>query len=327
MSLTVWMPHGAGSRFEEELRERLDPAVELWSGPDAPVPPKHRVLVAGRPSDAELATSPQLEAVVIPWAGVPPSTREAVAARQGLSLHVLHHNAAPTAELAVTLLLAAAKRVVPLDRKLRAGDWTPRYEDGGGGLLLEGKTALVLGFGAIGRRVARALRALGMELLATRRSVAGVERDEGVEVHPADRTGELLGRADAILCCLPDTPDTKGLLGEAAFAQTRRHAVLVNVGRGGLVDEGALWSALEEGRLGAAGLDVWWSYPREEAERASTPPGRFVWGSRDDVVLSPHRAGHSDRTDALRAEHLAASLNAAARGEPMPNRVDLEAGY
>ena len=327
MSLTVWMPQGAGKGFEKELRARLDAAVELWSGPDAPVPPKQRVLVAGRPSDAELAASPELETVIIPWAGVPPSTREAVASRDGLALHVLHHNAAPTAELALTLLLAAAKCVVPLDRKLRSGDWTPRYEDGSSGLLLEGKTALVLGFGAIGRRVARALQALGMEVLATRRTVDGVERDEGVDVHPGDRTGELLGRADAILCCLPDTPGTKGLLGEAAFAQTKPHAVFVNVGRGGLVDEGALWSALDEGRLGAAGLDVWWSYPHEESERASTPPGRFDWGSRDDVVLSPHRAGHSDRTDALRAEHLAASLNAAARGEPIPNRVDLEAGY
>jgi phosphoglycerate dehydrogenase-like enzyme len=326
MSFAVWMPHGAGTPFEARLRERIDESVHLWSGPDAPVPPKHRVLVTGRPTDAELAASPELEAVIIPWAGVPPSTRELLAARDGLSLHVLHHNAAPTAELAVTLLLAAAKKVVPYDRGLRAGDWTLRYE-GDGGMLLDGRTAVVLGHGAIGRRVARALLALGMTVKATRRLAESVTLVQGVEVHPASRAGDLLVEADAIVCCLPDTPETKGLLGETAFARTRPQAVLVNVGRGALIEEAALWSALDEGRLGAAGLDVWWNYPHGEDARTSTPPGRFDWGSRDDVVLSPHRAGHSDHTDVLRAEHLAASLNAAARGESIPDRVDLEAGY
>lgn len=326
MTLTAWMPQGAGSGFERELRARLDDEVELWTGPEAPVPPIQRVLVAGRPSDVEMAASPELEAVIIPWAGVPPSTRELVAKHEGLSLHVLHHNAAPTAELAIALLLAAAKRVIPYDRSLRAGDWTMRYE-GDGGLLLEGRQALVLGHGAIGKRVARALRALGMNVKATRRHATRAETVDGVEIHPASRTGDLVAEADAIVCCLPDTPETKGLLGHGAFERTKPDAVFVNVGRGGLVDEEALWDALEGERLGAAGLDVWWSYPHEEDQRTSTPPGRFDWGSRDDVVLSPHRAGHSDRTDALRAEHLAASLRAAARGEPIPNRVDLEAGY
>jgi len=326
MSLSVWMPHGAGSRFDASLREQLDEAVLLWTGPDTPVPPGHRILVTGRPTDSELAASPALEAVIIPWAGVPQATRELVSSRDGLSLHVLHHNAAPTAELALALLLAAAKRVVPHDRSLRAGDWTPRYE-GDGGLLLEGRSALVLGFGAIGQRVARALVALGMTVRATRRRTEGVNTVDGVDVHPAASTGDLIAESDVLVCCLPDTPETKGLLGDVAFARTRPHAVLVNVGRGGLVDEQALWNALEEGRLGAAGLDVWWCYPHEESDRKNTQPGRLDWGTRDDVVLSPHRAGHSDRTDALRAESLAASLNAAARGEDIPNRVDLTAGY
>jgi phosphoglycerate dehydrogenase-like enzyme len=305
---------------------RIDGHVELWCGPDVPEPPRQRVLVAGRPTEAELAASPDLEAVVIPWAGVPASTLELLSSRADLTLHVLHHNAAPTAELALALVLAAAKRVVPHDRALRGGDWTPRYESDGG-LLLEGRTALVLGFGSIGRRVAGALSALGMDVRATRRRSRGAEIVESVEVHPADHTGDLIAEADVIACCLPDTPATHGLLGEAAFGRTRPHAILVNVGRGGLVDEEALWNALEDGRLGAAGLDVWWSYPHEEAQRSATPPGRFDWGSRDDVVLSPHRAGHSDRTAQLRAAHLAEALNAAVRGEPIPNRVDLSAGY
>jgi phosphoglycerate dehydrogenase-like enzyme len=103
--------------------------------------------------------------------------------------------------------------------------------------------------------------------------------------------------------------------------------VLVNVGRGPIVDEAALYAALRDGTLYAAGLDVWYNYPADEAARAHTPPSDYPFHELDNVVMSPHRAGSSVETEALRMVHLARLLNAAARGEPMPNRVDLEAGY
>jgi phosphoglycerate dehydrogenase-like enzyme len=95
------------------------------------------------------------------------------------------------------------------------------------------------------------------------------------------------------------------------------------------VDEAALYHALRDGRLHAAGLDVWYHYPApgDEAARAHTPPSAYPFHELDNVVLSPHRAGGSMETDRARMDHLAALLAAAARGEPLPNRVNIQVGY
>jgi phosphoglycerate dehydrogenase-like enzyme len=304
--------------FLDQLHAHLAGEVTVVTGAEGPCD----VLVHGEPDRARLEASPDLRAVVIPYAGVPFRTRELLRDFPRISLHNLHHNAAPTAELAVALMLAAAKALVPLDRALRRHDWRPRYvarDD----LLCNGKTALVLGYGAIGRRVAAACRGLGMTVLATRRRGAGEGPDE---IHaPADLPA-LLPRAHAVFVCLPRTPETEGLLGRRELALLPDGAILVNVARGPLVDEEALYAELERGRL-AAGLDVWYRYPEGEEARAATPPATHPFHELDNVVMSPHRGGDCADTEVLRARGLAAMLNAAARGEPMPNRVDLARGY
>jgi phosphoglycerate dehydrogenase-like enzyme len=103
--------------------------------------------------------------------------------------------------------------------------------------------------------------------------------------------------------------------------------VLVNIGRGRIVAEEALYAALRSGQLHAAGLDVWYSYPPDEAARAHHRPSAHPFHELDNVVMSPHRGGAADETARLRMGALAELLNAAARGEPVPNRVDPEAGY
>jgi phosphoglycerate dehydrogenase-like enzyme len=311
MALDVFLPRPPGGGFLEDLEARLDPEVRLTTETPESCP----FLVEGRPSAEQIEGR---EAVIIPYAGVPRPTLELMRKHPGIALHNLHHNAAPTAELAVALLLAAAKRIVPIDRALRSGDWRPRYVETRA-FLCEGKTALVLGHGAIGRRVADACRALGMTVLAVRR------RPSTEEYGPEDLRN-LLPRADALIICLPWTEETDGLLGAPELARLPEGALLVNVARGPVVDAEALFLALREGHL-AAGLDVWYRYPENEDARARTFPANQPFHELDNVVLSPHRAGHAQETEALRARHLAAMLNAAARGETMPHRVDLEAGY
>lgn len=310
------------------LRAQVDARVTLTAGPELPDPAVFHLLVAGRPTRVQIEASPNLCALIVPWAGIPESTRELVLEFPGITVHNLHHNAQPVAELVVALLLAAAKGIVPLDRSLRADDWTPRYQPSRA-LLLAGKTALVLGYGAIGRIVARLCRGLGMEVIATRRRAAlPPQRDaEGTLLAPAGMLHDLLPGADALLVCVPHTPDTTGLLGAEELALLPAHAVLVNIARGPVVDEAALYQALRQGTIHAAGLDVWYHYPGSEEVRAHTPPSAYPFRELDNVVMSPHRGGASTETERLRMEHLAVLLNAAARGEPLPNRVDLEAGY
>jgi phosphoglycerate dehydrogenase-like enzyme len=139
---------------------------------------------------------------------------------------------------------------------------------------------------------------------------------------------ELLPAADVLVSCLPLTTRTEAIIGEAELALLPENALLVNVGRGAVVQEKALFNALRSGRLGGAGLDVWYQYPSEEA-RANTPPSAYPFGELDNVVLSPHRAGAlgMGESELMRMDALAVSLNAAARGEGIPYRVDVVEGY
>ena len=116
-------------------------------------------------------------------------------------------------------------------------------------------------------------------------------------------------------------------LGEPELRLLPPGSLLVNVARGPVVDQAALYRALLDGHLHAAGLDVWYRYPASPAERSHTPPADFPFHELDNVVMSPHRAGLAVETEALRMQALAELLNAACRGDSVPNRVDVQAGY
>ncbi|MBI5563400.1 MAG: hydroxyacid dehydrogenase [Chloroflexi bacterium] len=304
-----------------ELRAQLDVRVHLTTGEllsDA------EILIGGRPTREQLLACAQVHALIVPWAGVPDNTQALLREFPHIAVHNLHHNAAATAEYAVALLMAAAKFIVPVDRHLRLNDWTPRYAPSRS-IGLAGKTALILGYGQIGQRVGRGCAALGMTVIATRRN--RLEKDEVAAVYATSELSTLLPQTDVIIITAPLTPETKGLIGEKELALLPRGSILVNVGRGLIVDEAALFSALKSGHLGAAGLDVWYQYPKDEASRVNTPPSQFPFHELDNVVLSPHRGGDEVGIDTQRMTELAELLNAAARGETMLNRVDVEAGY
>jgi len=315
---------------ERFLRTLLDLRIEFSSdGEGSPVPADADILIGGRPSREDMEACPRLRMLIVPYAGIPEATRELMLDFPHVAVHNLHHNAASVAELALALLLSAAKRLIPADRALRRGDWSMRYA-AAGDVQLDGKSALVLGCGAIGTRIGRACNALGMRVLGVcRRPSLSARVDAGVEIHGPDALPDLLPRANVLFVSLPLVPATRGLLGAREFELLPEDAVLVNIARGAIVNECALYEALAEGRIGAAGLDVWYRYPREAAERTSTLPSALPFYELDNVVLSPHRGGAFNHHDLerLRAEHLARLLNAAARGDPVTNRVDVDAGY
>ena len=295
--------------------------VELTTGDEPPADADYEILVAGRPSRELLLASQKLRALVIPFAGLPKITVETLAEFKDLAVHNLHHNAAATAELAVALMLAAAKSMVRVDRRFRGNDWSDRG-DKSLALQLAGRTALVVGFGAIGSRVGAACRGLAMEVIGVRRGGGPVP---GFEIHAPDRLNELLPRANVLVICVPSTPATEGMIGASELALLPADAGLVNVARGAVVDEEALFNALKCGRLFAAGLDVWYRYPKAPTEAGA--PSRFPFSELENVVLSPHRGGHVQETEVLRMEALAQTLNLAAAGEPLPCAVDLQEGY
>jgi phosphoglycerate dehydrogenase-like enzyme len=175
----------------------------------------------------------------------------------------------------------------------------------------------IVGLGGIGRAVARRGHALGMRVLATRRS--GTEGPEGVQVLAgADALERLLPRADYLVLAAPLTDATRGMIGEGELAALPAGAVLVNVGRGEVVDEEALVRALASGRLRGAGLDVF--------AREPLPPSSPLW-SLPNVLVTPHVSGTSHRFWHRQTELILDNLRRYLAGEPLRNTVDTEAGY
>jgi len=324
--MNVWMPHAPNDEARNVLEAAVPTNVEIYYGSIDKDRDRFRVLVAGRPSQEDFDACTRLTHLVAPFAGIPTSTLKMARGRPGLHLHNLHHNSVSAAELAFALLLTAAKQVIPAHEALREGDWRPRTEVSS--VTLDGKTALVLGLGAIGRRLARLCRAAGMRILAIRRRPTGSD-DAADEVHEADRIDELLPQTDALLVCLPLTNETRGLLDARRLTLLPRKAVLVNIARAEIIDEDALFNALQSNALAAAGLDVWYRYPTSKEERSDTPPSRHDFGGLSNVVLSPHRGGAltAADTELRRMQALAEVLTAIGTGDRVPGLVDLAAGY
>ena len=305
---------------------RLAPSIHLTFSEEVPRNAEFKVLVAGRPAEKLLKASPELERVIIPWAGLAAETRQKLLSHPHLTVHNLHHNAAATAELGLALLLAAAKRLLPMDRSLRQGDWRPRYH-GPYGVLLAGSRAAVVGYGHIGRRIAQYCQALGMEVSATRRSIKDPYHDEGISIKPAEALGQLLGSTDVLILCAPLTDETRGMIGAMELATMPEDGILINIGRGGLVDPWSLYNALADVNLGAAGLDVWYQYPGNSEVQSDTRPSEAPFWELENVVMSPHRGGMIDETRSQRTEALIELLNEAVAGEEPGNVVDVKRGY
>jgi phosphoglycerate dehydrogenase-like enzyme len=282
-----------------------------------------QALVDGNPRP-ETLDGASLRHVVVPYAGVSAKLREAVLERAHLTLSNSHFNAAFVAQHAVALLLACCNRIVEADHAMRRGDWGPRHDDAFTSLHLGGKTALLLGYGAIGREIEKRLRGLGVKTLVYRRhpTEGGAGRGE----YGPGSLNEALGAADVLIVSLPATPETRGLLDGEALEAIRPGAVLVNVGRGDVIDEWALQEALLSGKLRGAGLDVWWRYPETDAQRSSTLPATAPLHKIPTVVMSPHRANQvADWEDAAFRDVLT-TLHSLANGKAV-NLVDPRRGY
>jgi phosphoglycerate dehydrogenase-like enzyme len=314
------------TEFITILRGFLEGHIQLTTGPIRQELPPFEALVAGRPDKAALDYSPNLESLFIPFAGVPPETRTLIRSYPTLRVYNLHHNARTTAELALALLLAASKNLLTYDKALRRADWTPRYE-GNPGFHLQGCRVCVLGFGSIGREIGVLCKAVGMKVEGIRFSASPGEVWNNIPIYPPDALHSLLENSQILILSVPLTEKTVGIIGEEELKLLQRPSVLVNIARGSIVDEAALYHALLDGTLFAAGLDVWYQYPSSMDERTSTWPSRYPFQELPNVVLSPHRGGAADSMEYLRAEALARLLSAASRGETLWNQVDLQRGY
>ncbi|MFZ1490815.1 MAG: D-2-hydroxyacid dehydrogenase [Ilumatobacteraceae bacterium] len=212
--------------------------------------------------------------------------------------------APPIAQTAVMMMLALSRDLPAWGVAQREHRWAPhRFAE------LEGTTLAVVGMGPIGCEIARLGIALRMRVIGCRRTPSG---DEVCETWPLHRLDDLLAEADWIVLALPLADGTRGLIGAEQFALMRPGARLVNVGRGELVDEEALVSALVSGQLGGAGLDVFATEP--------LPADSALWDMAN-VIVTPHSSGASDLSLERATDIFVDNLERWHRGDELRNEI------
>jgi phosphoglycerate dehydrogenase-like enzyme len=286
------------------------------SSQGGPPPESVTHLVDGTPEE-EWLDLPHLEAVIVPWAGIPTALASQIKSRPHLQLYNLHVNAQAVAELTLGLILASARGIHSGDACLRRGDWhipEASYPN----VKLKGLTACLVGAGAIGTALEPMLHGLGMKTLRVRRRPGPGERS-------LDGLVEAAAQSHLMLISLPLSPQTEGAVGFEALMALQPPRIVVNVGRGPLIREEDLYRFLKEGH-GWAGLDVWYSYPSERREGSTTHfPSSLPFHELPNVVMSPHRGGWTNLAEEERTEGVAQLLADLFEGRPVPV-VDPEVG-
>lgn len=221
------------------------------------------------------------------------------------------------AEYVMAALLARHVPLADADARLRRGDW--HYGVGfAGGLRSElGATAIgIVGHGHIGRELAARAAAFGMEIhVANRSHVDGPYAG----VYELDELKTMLGRVDAVVNTLPLTEHTRGLIGRAEIAAMRPDAALMNVGRGPVIDEDALYEALRDRRIGGAVIDTWYVYP--SPGDPAPHPGHRPFHELSNVTITPHMCAWTTGTVERRRAAIAGNVNALAAGRELANVV------
>ena len=272
-------------------------------------------VLLGNVPPAMLSGSPALEWVQTGSAGVEDYIKPGVLAPDALLTNATGAYGLAIAEHMLGMLLMLLKKLELYRDAQRTGAWQSQ----GAVKAVYGSTVLVLGMGDIGGEFGRRCKALGAKVIGVRRSPRPCP-DYADEVHLLADLDQLLPQADVVAVTLPGTEATRGLMDRERLAKVKEGAVLLNVGRGFIVDTEALCDALESGRLAGAGLDV--------TDPEPLPAGHRLWNI-PTAVVTPHVSGHYH----LRETHqrivniFAENLRRFQAGEPLRNQVDFATGY
>jgi phosphoglycerate dehydrogenase-like enzyme len=220
----------------------------------------------------------------------------------------------PLADWTVGVMLFFAFDLRRVLQQQEQGVWKPFTST-----MLEGRTLGIVGYGAIGNAVAKRARPFGMRIVAFRRRPELFEPDSLVDrSYGPGELEPLMAASDYVLVATPLTAETRGLIGNAEIAAMKQNAVLINIGRGPVVDEAALVRALQSGAIRGAALDVFDTEP--------LPAGHPFWGMRN-VLLSPHTADRVEGFLIPAFDCFLENLDRFLTGGPLLNIVDKKAGY
>jgi phosphoglycerate dehydrogenase-like enzyme len=258
--------------------------------------------------------------VQVPGAGLDRIDRSAL--REGAFLANVYGHETGIAEYVIGAMLSLTRGFAQLDAALRRGTWESQWSLGAPAPPvwpeLSGRTLGILGYGRIGQCVARRARAFDMEICAIRRQVGHSSKDELTLLGGLEILDEVLRRSDYLVIALPVTPETRRLIGREQLHMMKPTAVLVNVSRAEIVEEEALYRALAERTIAAAGLDVWYRYPTRPGP---TPSAHQPFHELPNVLMTPHVSGWTDGMLRARAKLIAENIRRITQGKLPVNLI------
>ncbi|HET9477680.1 MAG TPA: D-2-hydroxyacid dehydrogenase [Dehalococcoidia bacterium] len=299
-------PPPSGDETAEEARARLDAILSeaevILSNPMAPADVLDRAPKLRWLQLTSAGVDRLLDAPVVRAPGVEVTTASGI-------------HAVPISEFVLGAMLAFAKGFPNALRAQAEGNWSPYLPEE-----LAEKTVGILGFGAIGSRVAALAHAFGMEVLAIRRSVGSRHKGDGhvSEFLPPSELPYLLGESDYVVVAVPLTQESRHMIGETELRSMKPTAVIVNIARGAVIDESALVWALKEGWIAGAALDVF--------EQEPLAADSELW-KLPSVLLTPHVSGGTPRYMERAIDLFCDNLHRYLEGRPLLNVVDSQRGY
>ena len=282
------------------------------------------VIVSTRLSPVVAENAPKLKLLQKTGAGVDDMPFEALKEETYMA-NTSGSNPVPLAEGAVALVMALAKRIVPRHQTFMGG------REGTRGVLVTGKTAGVLGMGAIGSEVAKRLKALGMNVMGLRRERnEDLRKELGIDwLGSVDELDHLMKESDFLVVTVPLTPDTEGMLGEHEFSLMKEGSFVVNVARAAIIQEKPLYDALKSGKLAGAGIDVWWQPhfwdPLWNVE--DKPASKYPYWELDNVICIAHQIGSSDSQSDASLKIMVENIKRVHEGKVPDNLVNKKLRY
>lgn len=288
-----------------------------------------QAVLGGMLTEPVVAAAKHIKLFQIPWTGVDNIDFSVLQKHNIDCVCNSHSNASIVAEHAVTLYFSAAKKIAYHDAQMRNGNWNRISPDGNEvspfSTSVCSKKTVFIGYGAVNKMVHKLLVGYEPDVSVVNRS-GKLANDQVTAVYKYDQIVKALDGAEVVFVAVPLTAETNGLFDKKCFDALNKNTVLVNVARGAIIEEEALYNALSSQSIYAAGIDTWYNYPKPGEAKYTFPSSDNSFHELTNLVMSPHRAGYVDSgfphlDDAL------VNLNNLHKGEPLINQLSVEHRY
>jgi len=284
------------------------------------------VVIGGTFSKEDIEQAKKLKLIQIPFAGVDKLDFSLYRNYPDIFICNIHTNKNAVAEHAFSLILALAKNIVIDDRDLRLGRWHG-FSTKEPTVQLQGKSLGIVGLGSIGWEIAKIGHALGMKVFALKRKIEekDLKKKNILEFLGEKKDlGKVIKESDFIVISVPLTKETKGLIGKKEL-KLMNGKYLINISRGIVINEEALFKSLKEHHLAGAAIDTWYQYP--SSKQKEMLPSKYGFQKLNNVVISPHTAGYTDRALDENIKFVFDNIVKIYYGEEPENKIDPELEY